>query len=347
MKKAYLYLENGSCFEGKSPKWQEHHCEGEVVFTTGMVGYTESLTDPSFEGQLLTFTYPLQGNYGVETSQSWESTRIHPKGVIFGQMSSFWDHSQSMKSLLEWLKESNIPIIHDLDTRALTKEIRNQGVMKGKIVYSSRPSTTFSSLPKNPWEQVSLKKPTLFRDGFFKRIIAIDCGMKNSIHSLLEQFPCSIYKVPFDYDFTNEPYDGIFISNGPGDPSLCTETIEILKKALKLEKPIFGICFGAQLLALAAGASTYKLKYGHRGQNQPCIELETNRCFITSQNHGYAIDSETLPDNWEVSFKNLNDESIEGIAHKHLPYFAVQFHPEAAPGPTDTKWLFNKFFNLL
>jgi carbamoyl-phosphate synthase small subunit len=180
-----------------------------------------------------------------------------------------------------------------------------------------------------------------------KLIIAVDCGMKENIVRCLQQLPARIKRVPHDYDFTEEAFDGVFISNGPGDPARCTKTIAIIKKALAVKKPVFGICLGIQLMALAVGAKTYKLKFGHRSQNQPCFYVPTGKSFLTSQNHGYAVDEKTLPKDWQVSFKNLNDNTVAGIEHKTLPFFSVQFHPEAAPGPVDTQWLFNKFFEIL
>jgi carbamoyl-phosphate synthase small subunit len=194
--------------------------------------------------------------------------------------------------------------------------------------------------------QVSPQAKKTYSNGV-KKVIAVDCGMKeNIVHSLLK-YPISLHRVPYNYDYTQEEYDGLFLSNGPGDPALCQETVAILKKALLNDKPIFGICLGAQLMALAADAKTYKLPFGHRGQNVPCMELKSQKCYVTSQNHGYAVDKNTLPSDWEVTFLNLNDGSVEGISHKKKPHFAVQFHPEASPGPTDTTWLFDQFYKLL
>lgn len=344
---ACLILENGTRFHGMAPSWQQQPFFGEVVFTTGMTGYPESLTDPSYAGQILTFTFPLIGNWGVPDKQHWESTKIHAKGVVVSHACTHWSHHTGLMSLTEWLKCQNVPLITSIDTRELTKTLRQKGTMAGAIVNAQIQAPKFPSHENTHWvSHVSIKNHQSYNSGK-KTIIAVDCGMKENIIRSLQCLNATIKRVPHDYDYTHEPYDGIFLSNGPGDPTTCVKTIDILKKAIAIEKPIFGICLGAQLLALAAGGSTYKLPFGHRGQNQPCIDLETKRCYITSQNHGYAVAAESLPSNWIVSFKNLNDGSVEGIRHKTKPYFAVQFHPEASPGPTDTLWLFNKFYEYL
>jgi carbamoyl-phosphate synthase small subunit len=195
-------------------------------------------------------------------------------------------------------------------------------------------------------KRVSTCEKAVYGEGK-KRIIAVDCGMKESMLRFLSHYPAQIVRVPHDYDYSEEPFDGVFLSNGPGDPVQCGQTVTILQKAMRKQKPIFGVCLGAQMLALAAGARTYKLPFGHRGQNQPCIDVETKRCYITSQNHGYAVDEKTLPDEWKVTFRNLNDGSVEGVAHKTLPFYSVQFHPEAAPGPTDTRGFFERFWECM
>ena len=356
MQPAQLILQNGTSFRGFSPAWQKGFYSGEVVFNTGMTGYPESLTDPSYEGQILTFTYPLIGNYGIPKPTLWESKKIHARGVIVSEACTNWSHYSGQKSLLEWLKEQQVPIIMGVDTRALTKLLRESGVMLGAI--NSNPSLerrgghaqrragvvdfTDPNL-ENLVSQVSISKKKTYGRGK-KTIIAVDCGMKENIIRSLQEFPLTIHRVPYNYDYTKERFDGVFLSNGPGDPETCTETIAVLRKAMKLKKPIFGICLGSQLMALAAGAKTYKLPYGHRGHNQPCLETKTNHCVMTSQNHGFAVAEKTIPKGWYVNFRNLNDGSVEGIAHERLPFFSVQFHPEAAPGPTDTHWLFEKFY---
>ena len=344
---ARIVLQNGEVYEGSSPDWSQEAAFGEVVFTTGMTGYVESLTDPSYAGQILTFTFPLIGNYGVPEEKWWESSKIHPCGVVLSEISAFCDHYQAVKTLASWLQEQKVPVICGVDTRALTKSLRIQGVSLGAI---TREKKKFHSFPDpnqtHLVSSVSTKNVREYGKGK-KKIIAVDCGMKENIIRSLLEYPVRIKRVPFDYDYTKEDFDGVFISNGPGDPIMCKETVTILQKALKMKKPIFGICLGAQLLALSIGAKTYKLPHGHRGQNQPCEYLDNNRCFLTSQNHGYAIDEKTLPSDWEVTFRNLNDSSVEGIQHRSLPFFAVQFHPEATPGPVDTLWLFEKFYQLL
>lgn len=344
---ASLILENGAVFEGAVPSWQEDIYYGEVVFSTGMTGYPESLTDPSYAGQMLTFTYPLIGNYGVPDKEHWESRKIHARGVIVSEACVEWSHYQSLQSLAEWLRDQNVPLITGVDTRALTKYLRSLGTMPGAIAKQGVNSLRYPKLGQRHWVgDVSVSEPETYGNGP-KKVIAVDCGMKENIIRSLLRYPLTVKRVPHDYDYTNEEYDAVFLSNGPGDPTTCGATIDILRKAMQLDKPIFGICLGTQLMALAAGASTYKLTYGHRGHNQPCLELATGRCTITSQNHGYAIKEESLPEEWTITFKNLNDDSIEGIAHKTKPFSSVQFHPEAAPGPTDTQWLFERFYQML
>lgn len=344
---AELILENGNIFEGIAPHWYQGKTFGEVVFTTGMTGYPESLSDPSYAGQILVFTYPLIGNYGVPPPEKWESTKIHLQGVIVSETCLNWSHHEGINSLLEWFEAQKIPVIAGLDTRALTKMLRSSGTLRGVITTEK---SKIDQFPNDDHEhlvaKVSPRVHTSYPNGQ-KLVIAVDCGMKENIIRSLCRFPVHIKRVPHSYDYTQEEYDGVFLSNGPGDPQRCSETIAILKKALQKDKPIFGICLGTQLLALAAGATTYKLPFGHRGQNQPCIELESKRCYITSQNHGYAVEEKSLPKEWKTLFRNLNDGSVEGIAHKTKPYFAVQFHPEATPGPTDTQWLFEKFYKML
>jgi len=347
MKKSYLILENGQTFSGESPASQEGCFLGEVVFTTGMCGYYESLTDPSFAEQILVFTYPLIGNYGVADKDLWESKKIHVAGVVLSEACVNWSHHKGLISLQEWLEKENIPLLTAVDTRALTKVLRSYGTMRGAISETKDSNITFEDAnEKHLVSKVSVSEKKSYRKGA-KRVISVDCGMKESMMRFLSQYPIEIVRVPYNYDYTDDDYDGIFLSNGPGDPIQCKETIEILKKALLRKKPIFGVCLGSQILALAAGAKTYKLPFGHRGQNQPCMELSSGKCYITSQNHGYAVDEKSLPQDWEVSFRNLNDGSVEGVAHKTLPFYAVQFHPEASPGPTDTRWFFDKFYTCL
>lgn len=344
-----LVLENKECFDGFSPRWDEGTFAGEVVFTTGMTGYPESLTDPSYAGQILSFTYPLIGNYGVPREEHWESTKIHARGVVISEASLHWDHHQGEKSFLCWLRSQKVPLIAGIDTRALTKILRDYGSMLGAITTSGDTKISFYDPNKEHLvSQVSVKeRDSHYKEGSGKVVYAVDCGMKENIMRSLRKLPLTVHRVPYNYDFTDDEFDGVFISNGPGDPSMCRETVEIVRKAMAKKKPIFGICLGIQILSLAAGAKTYKLPFGHRGHNQPCIETVSRKCFVTSQNHGYAVDEASLPKGWEVTFRNLNDGSVAGISHKKLPFFAVQFHPEATPGPTDTDWLFEKFYRML
>lgn len=339
---ARIVLADGTSFEGFCPSWQPDSTPGEVVFNTGMTGYVETLTDPSYSGQILTFTYPLIGNYGVTPADTWESSRMHLRGVIVSELSAVWSHHGSTMSLLEWLREQKVPIIWGVDTRALTKLLRTHGTIAG-IITSDR---AVSEVTNQPFVKVSIAEPKVYNPGKSKTVIAVDCGMKNNILRNLLAMDVRVKHVPHDYDYSGEDYDGVLISNGPGDPTDYPEAIAVLGRAMERNRPIFGICLGAQLMALAAGAKTYKLLYGHRGHNQPAV-TPGGRAYITSQNHGFAIDEASLPAGWEVTFRNLNDDSVEGIAHASKPFSAVQFHPEAAPGPTDTNWLFDKFKDAL
>lgn len=344
-----LVLKDGTVFEGKS-FGAGGSISGEVVFNTGMVGYVESLTDPSYAGQILVLTYPLIGNYGVPDKKLWESDKIQVAGLVVAEYSENYSHHAARESLSDWLKRSGVPAITGVDTRALTKKLREHGVMLGlldaKPVSAMRRRLIASDFidpnKENLVARVSIKKPETYGEGP-TTIVIVDCGMKENILRSLLRPSIRIVRVPWDYDFANEPHDALVISNGPGDPNMCEKTIEALKRAMLIRKPILGICLGTQLLALAAGANTYKLKYGHRSQNQPCTDLQTGRCYITSQNHGYAVDAKSLPSDWKIWFTNANDGSVEGIKHKSNPWRAVQFHPEATPGPTDTAWIFDRF----
>ncbi len=350
-KRGRLILQDGTIFEGYSFGYP-HSSAGEVVFTTGMVGYPESLTDPSYRGQILVFTYPLIGNYGIpedfvenNLSSHFESGKIQVQGVILTEYSEQYSHWNASKTLASWLEEEHIPALAGIDTRALTQKLREHGVMPGKIVIDNDIPFDDPNV-RNLVAEVSVPQMIVYPRGS-KKVLVVDCGIKHNILRNFLKRNVTIIRVPWNYDFTREDYDGLFISNGPGDPKQCLKTIEHLQKALQQDKPIFGICLGSQLLALAAGANTYKLKYGHRGQNQPCAELNTRKCYITSQNHGYAIDESTLSDGWQPWLRNVNDNTNEGIRHKTKPFFAVQFHPEASPGPTDTEFLFDRFIGMI
>ncbi len=338
----FLTLADGQVFPGFVPKNQRGVSQGEVVFSTGMTGYVESLTDPSYTGQILTFTYPLIGNYGVHGQESWEGERIHAQGVVTSEICQAENHAQSEQSFLHWLQEQHIPLITGVDTRALTKHLRVHGTVPGVI---SRTGESPKRLSPTPF--VSVTQPVLYNQHYQKKVILVDCGLKLSILRELLKLPVAVKRVPFDYDYTHEAFDGVVVSNGPGDPESYRATITILRKALRVGKPIFGICLGSQLLALAAGAKTYKLPFGHRGHNQPCLSTVSGQGYITSQNHGYAVDEKSLPQGWNVTFRNLNDDSVEGITHAQRPFFSVQFHPEARPGPTDTAWLFQEFYQKI
>ncbi|MFZ0564931.1 MAG: glutamine-hydrolyzing carbamoyl-phosphate synthase small subunit [Chlamydiales bacterium] len=347
MKKGYLLLENGAAFAGCLPSWQRGAFPGEIVFTTGMCGYCESLTDPSFAGQILVFTYPLIGNYGIADRAKWESKNIQVAGVVVNESCVNWSHHTGLQSLSDWLEAEKVPLLTHTDTRALTKMIREKGTLFGVITDRKQTRHCFNTSHEVDWvAKVSTQQKASFGKGP-KRVILVDCGLKQSILRQLLNYPIEVVQVPYNYDYTPETFDGVLLSNGPGDPRLCEETIAITQKAMKLHKPIFGICLGSQILALAAGGKTYKLPFGHRGQNQPCIELESERCYLTAQNHGYAIDEKTLSGDWKITLRNLNDQTVEGIRHKTLPFYGIQFHPEAAPGPTENRWFFERFYACL
>lgn len=349
--KAKLVLEDGSEYTGYSFGYHGSSA-GEAVFNTAMNGYPESLTDPSYRGQILVATFPLIGNYGVPDSVRegniqlfWESDKIHISGLVVTEYSETYSHWNASKSLSDWLIEHKIPAISGLDTRALTKRIRERGCMLGKIIID-KDVEWIDPNKQNLVGQVSIKQKITYGKGKHK-VVLVDCGVKNNIIRCLLNRDTTVIRVPYDYDFTNEDYDGLFISNGPGDPKMNVTTINHLKKAMKLDKPIMGICLGNQLLALASGADTYKLPYGHRSHNQPVILKGTNRCYITSQNHGFAVDTSTLSNDWEILFENANDGTCEGIKHKTKPIFAAQFHPEASGGPNDTEFLFDEFIGMI
>jgi len=360
MKTAQLILSDGTKFEGQS-FGASKSVAGEVVFATGMTGYDMSLTDPSYAGQILVFTYPLIGNWGVPSKENWESDRIHTKALIVGDLTTKPSHWQMQQTLDSWCKKEGVPIISGIDTRALTQKLRDHGVMLGKIVVDNKDIELDDPNLRNLVAEVSPKNlqiysssdPALRGIGKFSKssknklkIGLLNCGAKKSILRNLLERGATVYELPWDYDpFSNNlPLDGLLISNGPGDPKIATKSIAIIKKSLERKLPTFGVCLGNQLLALAAGGDTYKLKFGHRSQNQPTMEVSTNRCYITTQNHGFAVDEKKLPKGFIPWFVNANDHTNEGIKHEQLPFFSVQFHPEATPGPTDTTWLFDFFF---
>ncbi len=352
-KKAILELEDGTVFDGKFFGY-EKACSGEVVFNTAMTGYPESLTDPSYEGQILVTTFPLIGNYGVPPQNEkdgmanyFESEKIHCEALICQDYSWEYSHWLAKESLSDWLKREQIVGIYGIDTRALTKLLREKGSMLGRIFIDGDEKPTFHDPNKeNLVAKVSCKEPIVYGEGD-KTVVLVDCGTKNNIIRCLVKRGVKVVRVPWDYDFSQIVYDGLFISNGPGDPDMADATVANIKKALSGDKPICGICMGNQLLSKASGAKTYKLKYGHRSHNQPVRQVGTNRCFITSQNHGFAVDSSTLGADWEPLFVNMNDGTNEGIRHKSKPFFSAQFHPEACSGPLDTEFIFDDFIKLL
>ena len=354
-KKATLRLEDGREFTGWSFGF-EGPSQGEIVFSTAMVGYPESLTDPSYSGQILCVSFPLVGNYGIPEEQldaeglctRFESERIHVRGLVISDYSEKYSHWDAAKSLDQWLKEQRIPGICGIDTRALVQLLRDEGAKLGAIVPEGFPVPTTFADPnlENQVALVSCREVKRYGSGK-KRVVLVDCGVKHQIIRCLTSRGVEVTRVPWDYDFNQLEWDGLFVSNGPGNPALCETTVRHLLVALQGDKPIFGICMGNQLLGRSAGGSTFKLKYGHRSHNQPVRLCGTDRCFITSQNHGFALDTATLGPDWEPMFVNLNDGTNEGIRHKTKPFFSAQFHPEASSGPVDTEFLFDEFISKL
>ena len=400
-----LILSDGTVFRGRSFGY-EKPVAGEVVFNTAMTGYPESLTDPSYAGQLMTLTYPLVGNYGVPPftieanglATFMESEKIHAEAIIVSDYSENYSHWNAVESLADWLKREQVPGITGIDTRELTKVLREHGVMMGRIVFDDNEElrmkneesgcaavphgnssfggeadilhSSFNYGEVNYVDRVSCKDIIVYAGGEsktflvstpmeelnsqlsifhsqLKKVVLVDCGVKTNILRCLLKRGVEVIRVPWDYDFNGLQFDGLFISNGPGDPDTCDAAVQNMRRAMQNERlPIFGICMGNQLLSKAGGAKIYKLKYGHRSHNQPVRMVGTNRCFITSQNHGYAVDNNTLGADWEPLFVNMNDGSNEGIRHKRNPWFSAQFHPEAASGPTDTEFLFDEFVKL-
>ena len=406
MSNVNLILDDGTRFRGQSFGY-EKPVAGEVVFNTAMTGYPESLTDPSYAGQLMTLTYPLVGNYGVPPftiegnglATFMESEKIHAEAIIVSDYSENYSHWNAVESLADWLKREQVPGITGIDTRELTKVLREHGVMMGRIVFDEneelrmkneelpcgaavQPDSSFGGGADilhssfnygevNYVDRVSCKDIIVYAAGEsktfpvstpkeelnsqlsifhsqLKKVVLVDCGVKTNILRCLLRRGVEVIRVPWDYDFNQLKFDGLFISNGPGDPDTCDAAVQNIRKAMANEKlPIFGICMGNQLLSTAGGAKLYKLKYGHRSHSPPVRMVGTERCFITSQNHGYAVDNNTLGADWEPLFINMNDGSNEGIRHKRNPWFSAQFHPEAASGPTDTEFLFDEFVKLL
>ena len=377
MTQAKLILDDGSQFDGWS-FGSEQNAAGEVVFNTAMTGYPESLTDPSYAGQILVMTYPLIGNYGVPSVERagqlpryMESDRIHVSALVVADYSKDFSHWNAKESLAAWLKREQIPALTGIDTRRLTMKLREHGVMSGCIVIDDTEATaeaadygsvnwvakvsckeviTYPPSPNTQHPSSTTQHPSPnTQHPSPKRVVLVDCGVKANIIRCLLRRSIEVIRVPWEYDFNQLDFDGLFLANGPGDPDLCETTVAHIRQFLLSDsvRPCMGICLGNQLLAKAAGAKTYKLKYGHRSHNQPVRQVGTNRCFITSQNHGYAVDDKTLPADWEPLFVNMNDGSNEGIRHKSRPWFSAQFHPEACSGPVDTEFLFDEFAKML
>ena len=363
-------LENGKAFSGIGFGYPNTQTVGEIVFNTGMVGYTESLTDPSYGGQILCITYPLVGNYGVPDKsicdhnglpKYFESDKIQPKGLIIHSLSEIASHWSCVKTLDEWLYEEKISGIYGIDTRELTKIIRHKGVMMGVLIVSTNPidnKIDFKKVAgsedyntKNFMSIVSSEKIKIYGEQNKDVIVLLDTGTKYSIIRRLLKIGYKVVQLPWDSSYEKVlSYNpvGVVISNGPGDPKMCTPTINTAKQLIEKSVPTLGICLGNQILALSAGADTYKLKYGHRGQNKACINKENNLSYITSQNHGYGIEPSSLNNTgFRAWFYNSDDETIEGIIHENKPIIAVQFHPEASPGPTDCDYVFDKFKEII
>ena len=357
MKNVTLVLEDGTKFHGKSFGYDQP-VAGEVVFNTAMMGYPESLTDPSYAGQLMTLTYPLVGNYGVPPftleqngmATFMESDKIYASAIIVADYSEKYSHWNAVESLADWLKREHVPGITGIDTRQLTKVLREHGVMMGKIIFDDEPDNipTAEYEGVNWVDRVSCKDIIRYNEGAGKKVVLVDCGVKNNIIRCLVNRGVEVIRVPWNYDYTSMKFDGLFLGNGPGDPDMCEDAVNVIRKQMSMSrKPICGICMGNQLLAKAGGATIYKLKYGHRSHNQPVREVGTNRCYVTSQNHGYAVDAKTLGSEWRELFVNMNDGSNEGVAHKENPWFTSQFHPEACSGPIDTEFMFDRFIQTL
>ncbi len=359
MKKVTLTLDDGTQFHGSSFGY-ERNISAEVVFNTAMMGYPESLTDPSYAGQMLVSTFPLVGNYGVPPftfadnglPSFMESDKIYASAIIVSDYSEQYSHWNAHESLAQWLQREHVPGVTGIDTRQLTKTLRERGVMMGRLaiegVADDADAEAVDYEAVNWVERVSCKDIIRYNEGAGRKVVLVDCGVKANIIRCLINRGVEVIRVPWNYDYTGMDFDGLFLANGPGDPDRCVDAVEILKRQIaSSRRPICGICMGNQLLAKAAGATVYKLKYGHRSHNQPVREVGTNRCYVTSQNHGYAVDASTLDKDWRELFVNMNDGSNEGIRHQTNPWFSSQFHPEACSGPVDTEFMFDRFIETL
>ncbi|KXN73854.1 arginine-specific carbamoyl-phosphate synthetase, small chain [Conidiobolus coronatus NRRL 28638] len=352
---AYLKLKTGQVFSGTSfgapiPK------SGEAVFTTSTVGYPESLTDPSYRGQILVFTQPLIGNYGVPPQEQdiykllkyFESDKIQVQGIIVNDYATKYSHWNAVQSLSQWCVQQGVPAISGIDTRAVVHLLRNQGSTLGCIDFNLNSTPEFNDPnQRNLVDEVSTKEPyQVGLDGSDVHIGVIDCGIKHNILRSIISKGAKATVLPWNYDVAKNAhkFDGLFISNGPGNPTHCSPLVNNMKQVFETyNKPIFGICMGNQIIGMAAGLNIAKMQYGNRGHNQPAVHLESGKCYITSQNHGYALNDQNMPQSWSKYFQNANDGSNEGIKHNSLPISSVQFHPEAKGGPEDTLFLFDKF----
>lgn len=366
--KALLVLEDGTVFEGESLGAQGR-TYGEVVFNTGMTGYQEILTDPSYAGQIVTLTYPLIGNYGINPDD-FESRRVQVEGFIVREAAEVPSNWRAVQSLHNFLKDRNIVGIKGVDTRALTRLLRVRGVMMGTISTDETAEESLARLKSSPsytgidfarkvtteepyhWESGSTRpmaldqRPTTNDQPAARfRVALIDCGVKYNILRSLAELGCDTTVYPCTATATdilrNNP-DGVMLSPGPGDPSQLSYVVDTVRELVG-KKPIMGVCLGNQIIGYAFGSRTYKLKFGHRGSNHPVKDLATGRVYITSQNHGYAVDPDGLKDRMEVAHVNLNDGTVEGLKHRELPIFTIQYHPEASPGPTDSQYFFSQF----
>ena len=356
---AELLLQDGSRFPGEH-FGARRSVAGEVVFNTGMVGYPEAMTDPSYRGQILVLTYPLIGNYGVpvngepkdlkngsDISEFFESDKVQISGLVVSTLCRDYSHWSALDSLAAWMQRQDIPGLSGVDTRSLTKKLRTQGTMLGKLLSDDQEVGWEDPNERNLVAEVSLEKPRFYAGSGEGKVVLVDFGCKNNILRCLRARKLNVLRVPWNYDWSVEAVDGVVLSNGPGDPKVCSEALAVIRRGLEREIPILGVCLGHQLLALGAGADTFKLKYGHRGQNQPCLEVGSKRCYITSQNHGFAVDEQSLPAGWRPWFFNANDGTNEGMRHTKRPIFSVQFHPEATPGPVETEFIFDQFVSAL
>jgi len=356
VREAKLAIEDGTLLKGEGFGFETVK-SGEVVFATGMTGYVEALTDPSYKGQILMLTYPLQGNYGI-SSRWYQSDGIKAEGLIVREQCQRPSHYMAEKTLSDFLEEYEIPGISGVDTRALTIKIREKGTMKGAIATEEIDDDEILRLAREQpdireldlVDKVSVKEPRILHEEYHERIAILDCGTKNNIIKGFLERDVGVALLPYDTspkEILEHDPDAILVSNGPGDPTRVKETRETVAK-LSERLPIFGICFGQQIIGLAFGAKIYKMKFGHRGANQPVKDLETGNVAITSQNHGFAIDPKSIDENKiKITHLNLNDGTVEGIKHRELPIISVQYHPEAGPGPHDTYNIFDKFVKIM